>query len=116
VKTAKTMNIKQILPLGFGVIILIVSLSSLITLNSTSTLKESSDWVAHTYQVQSMLRGLEKSLVDAETGQRGFIITGEDEFLEPYNQTEQNLDDDFDQLSDEISDNPEQLERLAKLE
>ncbi len=115
-KTAKTMNIKQILPLGFGVIILIVSLSSLITLNSTSTLKESSDWVAHTYQVQSMLKGLEKSLVDAETGQRGFLLTGQDEFLAPYNQTEQNLDDDFYRLSDEISDNPEQLERLAKLE
>lgn len=110
------MNIKQILPLGFGVIILIVSLSSLITLNSTSTLKESSDWVAHTYQVQSMLKGLEKSLVDAETGQRGFILTGQDEFLDPYNQTEQNLDDDFDQLSDEISDNPEQLQRLAQVE
>lgn len=110
------MNIKQVLPLGFAILIILVSIIGLITINNATSLKTSSDWVYHTYQVQYLLRGIEKSLVDAETGQRGFIIAAQDNFLEPYNQTIKHLGDEFEQLSAEISDNPIQLERLAEVE
>jgi len=39
----------------------------------------------HTLDVQNSLDNLLSSLVDAETGQRGFLLTGEDQYLEPYN-------------------------------
>ena len=40
--------------------------------------------VEHTQTVINKLRQLQTSLVDAETGQRGFALTGEEPFLAPY--------------------------------
>lgn len=45
---------------------------------------ENERWVAHTQLVREELNDLLLLLVDAETGERGFIITGKDPFLEPY--------------------------------
>src|ERR1700733_14271362 len=41
-------------------------------------------WVIHTYQVIDRLQGLLNDVQEAETGQRGFIITKQDRFLPPY--------------------------------
>ncbi|MDX8396037.1 MAG: diguanylate cyclase, partial [Mariprofundaceae bacterium] len=41
-------------------------------------------WVEHTYQVQAGLDALTGHLVDTETGQRGFLLTGDDRYLEPF--------------------------------
>jgi signal transduction histidine kinase len=41
-------------------------------------------WVVHTYQVIGQLDALLQGMTDAETGQRGFILTGKDSYLEPY--------------------------------
>src|SRR5437016_40936 len=40
--------------------------------------------VAHTFQVIDTARALDQSIQDAERGQRGFIITGDPQYLEPY--------------------------------
>ena len=40
--------------------------------------------VEHTLHVQQALGTLELALVNAETGQRGFLLTGQPHFLEPY--------------------------------
>jgi CHASE3 domain sensor protein len=55
-------------------------------------------------------------LVDAETGQRGFIFTGKQEFLEPYTKATKRLEKTRTELAEQIKDNPEQLNRLAKIE
>ncbi|MHC5109081.1 MAG: CHASE3 domain-containing protein [Planctomycetota bacterium] len=41
---------------------------------------------------------VQKLMVDQETGQRGFLITGKEEFLEPYHSGQEKLDDVFEQL------------------
>ena len=41
-------------------------------------------WVAHTHQVRTELADLLSELKDAETGQRGYVITGDESYLEPY--------------------------------
>jgi len=46
--------------------------------------ESSADLVVHTYAVLSNLNATVERLVDAETGQRGFLITGQDHYLEPY--------------------------------
>ncbi|MEB3340670.1 CHASE3 domain-containing protein [Okeania sp.] len=109
------MNLRQVLPVGVIIIIATFGISNIFSQSSIRTLKESSEWVAHTYQVKSLLKGLEKTLVDAETGQRGFIYSGQGNFLEPYNLAQQTIDDNLDELQAKISDNPEQLKRLAKI-
>ena len=45
---------------------------------------EDRQWVLHTYQVIGKLDGVLRGMTDAETGQRGYILTGEDFYLEPY--------------------------------
>jgi signal transduction histidine kinase len=45
---------------------------------------EERQWVFHTYQVMGALDELLRGMTDAETGERGYILTGEDSYLEPY--------------------------------
>jgi len=57
---------------------------------------------------------LEKLLVDMETGLRGYLITGADEFLDPYNQALPQIQPTIDMLNTRVADEPEQLERLKQ--
>ena len=45
---------------------------------------KASTWVAHTYQVGGNLQKVLSVLQDAETGQRGYLLTGNDAYLEPF--------------------------------
>lgn len=99
------MNIKQVLVIGFGIILSTVGVSTIVSVYMQGFLRDTEDWVVHTYDVQLRLKGIEKSLVDAETGQRGFIYTDDETFLEPYKLATQTLSTNFDILEDLISDN-----------
>lgn len=46
---------------------------------------ESNKWIIHTHEVINNLDELLSTLKDAETGQRGYLITGLPDYLEPYN-------------------------------
>ncbi|OCQ95534.1 hypothetical protein BCD67_09890 [Oscillatoriales cyanobacterium USR001] len=109
------MKVNQIVPLGFGVFVL-MGINTAISQWSRNYSIEASQWVAHTYKVQSELNTLEKTLVDAETGQRGFVITKDSEFLEPYNQAKKNLQIIFTNLTNDIKDNPSQTQKLEEVE
>ncbi len=72
---------------GYGVVLLLmVTVSSIVYINIGSLI-ETSKWVEHTHKVIVNSKRLEKLLVDMETGERGFLIAGKDEFLEPYKTT-----------------------------
>src|SRR5437016_10350922 len=40
--------------------------------------------VAHTHEVLAALEALQSTVTDAETGQRGYVLTGREQYLEPY--------------------------------
>ncbi|WP_334187938.1 sensor histidine kinase [Noviherbaspirillum sp.] len=61
------------------------------------------------------LRNLEGWAVEAETGQRGYVITGLDEYLEPYRQGNARMPDIFQRLRSGLADDPGQLQRLATI-
>jgi methyl-accepting chemotaxis protein len=73
----------------------------------------SAGWVAHTYAALADLNGTIASLVDAETGQRGFLITGEDRYLEPYLTAAGAADTRMADLATLIADNPDQRRDIA---
>ncbi|MEM1363173.1 MAG: CHASE3 domain-containing protein, partial [Pseudomonadota bacterium] len=54
--------------------------------------------------------------VDMETGIRGFLLTGNEVFLEPYNTGKASLSEQIDLLSDAVSGDPAQLAKLAQIE
>ena len=55
-----------------------------VSVMSLEGIRSSRPWVAHTREVQRMLSNIRASLVDAEGGQRGFLLTGDTKFLEPF--------------------------------
>ncbi len=108
------MNLRQVVPSGFGVVFLVVLISTIISEISTNTLEDSANLVAHTYEVKEKLAELEKTLVDAETGQRGFIFSGQEDFLQPYNKAVSTIDQKIENLATTISDNLIQIENLKE--
>ena len=76
-------------------------------------LTEAQNWVDHTDVVLAQARLLLRFMVDQETGLRGFLLTRDDRFLEPYQAAEQHLQAQFQLLANSIADNPEQKQQLS---
>lgn len=78
--------------------------------------REASEWTTHTQQVLVNTEALNSSLAEVEAGQRGFLLTEDPAYLEPYRQAIEQVDATFASLRELTEDNPRQQERLAKLE
>lgn len=102
-------KLNQLVLMGFGFIFVLTVVTTLIAQWSNHLLWASSQAIKQSYEVKLRLRQLEKTLVDAETGQRGFIYTGEASFLEPYNRTIGAIDDQFADLGDRLQDPKQQV-------
>ena len=70
--------------------------------------------MAQTYDVIDQLSELTSILKDAETGQRGYLLTGNDTYLEPYRLADASIDNVIKQLRDLTVDNPVQARRLEQ--
>ncbi len=110
-----SMKLSRVVPLGFGAIFLLIVGIGVASKVSTKSLVSSSEWVIHTYQIREELKEIERLLVDAETGQRGYLLTGREEFLEPYNQALNELDDSIDTVK-KTTRIPAQRESIAEVE
>lgn len=77
-------------------------------------LRQALGWVDHSDNVIAESRAVERGIVDAETGLRGFLITGKQEFLEPGRRTTLAAAH-FSRLKELVSDNPVQIQRLVTL-
>ena len=99
----------------FAVGLLVLAALSLFSYRNTNRSTETSAWVQHTGLVLSEVKTIHTLVLDLETGRRGYIITGNEVFLEPSNYAIAHLDSDVDGLSRLISDNPVQRTRIGKL-
>ena len=102
----------------FGSYTLILSLMVIVTIvvvASTKSLMYNFSWVDHTYKVLDVASQIESAAVDMETGMRGFVIAGRDEFLEPYDSGKSRLFKLIDSLSVTVSDNPAQVTLLREI-
>jgi PAS domain S-box-containing protein len=79
---------------------------------STQHLLEANRWVVHSHEVQEKLDDVLAAHLDAETGQQGFLITGKDRYLEPYNAGVSRIRQDIEALAELTRDNPHQQESL----
>ena len=109
------MKLRTQLLLGFGIIVILLASGSTFTYLSLSSLIETSHWVKHTHDVVSNANHLEKILIDLETGERGFLITGNEEFLSPYLDGIKEYNDHMENLIKSVSDNQHQANHLVKI-
>ncbi len=100
---------------GFVVLLIVLAVNTLITRRQLGTQVEEHEWVVHTEQVVLEVRQIEALLRDAETGQRGFLYTGDAKYLAPYDLAAGQVDSHIQKLAELTTDNPSQQPRIALL-
>src|SRR5262245_57487936 len=100
-------------PLGVvGRLLLVTSTTGYRTAQRSAEANRS---VAHTYQVLNALEQVWRTTTDAETGVRGFVITGARQYLEPFNQADEEFRSRIDAVAALTVDNPLQGRHVAEL-
>ncbi|GJE07957.1 Sensor histidine kinase RcsC [Methylobacterium jeotgali] len=101
--------------LFLGVLLLILALVAGISLERLNAARDAREWAQHSYRVLGTLKDLVIALTEAETGQRGYVLTGKDEYLAPYNAARDRIGLLQGDLQRDTADNPRQQERLRTL-
>lgn len=109
------LSLKTNLRLGLGLSLIILILSSLASYLSINNLIKSSDLVAHSNSIMNGLDNIISTLKDAETGQRGYILTNNKVFLEPYVGANEKINALYNEVKTETTDNPYQQRKLEEL-
>lgn len=115
-KEKNVFKLGTILRWGFSCVFVTMILIGIVSHLTTKTLSGEVSWVTHTYKVKEIIRELEKHLIEAETGQLGYIFSGEESFLETYNRGTQRIKGDWEELRILLKKNPEQLPQFNQLE
>jgi len=77
--------------------------------------REEQGWIVHTYQVIDELKNVLTDAQNAETGQRGYVITRQNQFLDPYHAGVSRARANLQTLQDMTADNPSQHARAKRL-
>ena len=109
-------KINQLVLGGFGIIIILTGITNFISKSVNDSLSEANDWVIHTEEVKGNLLSINNIIVDAETGQRWFIITNKEKYLEPYISANKEIEQVIAKTKEKISDNPKQVGKLTEVE
>ncbi len=98
---------------GFAATSLVFLLCVWVVDRNTQRLHASSQTVAHSYQVGNALESMLSTLKDAESAQRGYTITGDEAFLQPYAAATIRVWRNFESLQTLTADNSVQQARLV---
>ena len=101
---------------GFIIAILAVVFIAVASYLSLQNRAMTRDRVSRTIDVLRHLESLLSSLKDAETGQRGLLLTAQERYLQPYSRALAELPGTFARLKERLADNPEQYQRLLTAE
>ncbi len=88
-------------PLWLGIVLLLIvlAINGYVTFLSFQRVNRDNSMVEHSQQVLLETERLKSLLVDAETGQRGYLYTGDVHYLEPYNRASQEVDGQLDRVA-----------------
>lgn len=100
---------------GFSILLAILIGNAVVTRRQIGILVDSQDGVAHTRQVLYQLSETESLLKDAETGQRGFLYTGNPKYLGPYSAAVNQVQPHINELARLTADNPAQQALIPDL-
>src|SRR5437899_370432 len=101
---------------GLALVVALVLVNAGVAYRNVLELRDDAIRVAHTHEVLDALDTLLSSAKDAETGQRGFLITGDERYLEPYEVALFALDAKLAEVNQLTSDDPRQQARVPQLQ
>jgi signal transduction histidine kinase len=107
---------KRKLGFGFGLILILLSINAAISYNHTRRLIVNDRKVTRTYQVLNELDDRLAMTKDAETGARGYVITGQRDYLKPYYAAVRRVMSTVDPLDEQVWNDPEARHRVLKLQ
>ena len=107
------LGFKRVIVGAVALALLVAGLSLFLLFTQIATLGAARAWVEHSRVVIGAIQELRASIEDAEQGERGYLITGDDSDLEPYARADAALPAEESRLLSLVSDNPAQT-RLAK--
>ncbi|KLU55063.1 hypothetical protein EL84_23545 [Paenibacillus sp. VT-400] len=109
-------TIRSKILLGYLVVVLLFGAVLLVLTAQINVLQKENDFISHhDLEVHNLTNAIEKNVLNMETGQRGFMITGNESYLEPYSQGLSQWSSNYDQLNALISDNPSQQQSLQSI-
>lgn len=109
-------TIRSKIVLGYLVVVLLFGVVLLVLSAQINVLQKENDFISHhDLNVHNLTNAIEKNVLDMETGQRGFMLTGKESYLEPYDQGLSEWKSNYDQLYALISDNPDQQQSLQNV-
>jgi signal transduction histidine kinase/DNA-binding response OmpR family regulator len=101
--------------LGAIPIVLVLGLAAFALVIFASGERAEQAWVVHTYEVMDSLRTVLNDAAGAETGQRGYLLTKKQSYLQPYRDARVRLDRDLGRFQALTGDNPDQQARARSL-
>jgi methyl-accepting chemotaxis protein len=108
-------NLRTKLLAGFAIPVVAIIVIAAVVYGSVNSLLKANAWVDHTHKVIAEGKTIMSSMVDMETGMRGFLVAGKEEFLEPYVAGQQVFTKTLTELKQTVSDNPKQVKRLEQI-
>jgi PAS domain S-box-containing protein len=100
---------------GVAIGVLVIGAMGVLSWRIGQQAAQDSRWVTHTYDVTGTMELTLRHLDDVETGARGFVLTGQDQFLQPYKVGRYAVQLDLERLRLLTGDNSEQQRRLGVL-
>lgn len=101
---------------AFALVIVISVVVNALSWSSLSYQQTANGWTVHTYEVLDRVDAIVAAMVDRETGVRGYLLSGDEAFLAPYEAGSKNYKEAFDKAVQLTSDNATQQKRFAELD
>ncbi len=111
----KSMGLKFKIILGSCVTLVLMVALGFVSINANKALTISNQLVDHTHIVIATANEIVAAGVDMETGMRGYLLAGQEEFLGPYKGGQKKFYELVESLSKTVNDNPAQVQLLSEV-
>jgi CheY-like chemotaxis protein/CHASE3 domain sensor protein len=111
----RKLGLDPVVASGLAGAVVFFLISGTVAYFNLQTLRDDNEKIVHSHEVIISLGELLSSAQDAETGQRGFLLTNNEKYLEPYNSALLAIPPKLDEIAQLTGDNPAQKPRIAAL-
>jgi CheY-like chemotaxis protein/CHASE3 domain sensor protein len=110
------MTLSQKILAGFAACTVVLVSVAIFSFQNSAKFVDTNQWVNHTHEVINEFDQVLNAVIDGETGVRGFVITGNEAFLEDYRESKAVMQNRVDKVQELTADNPVQQQNIATLQ
>jgi len=114
-RSGKLLGLDFGVAMGLAAALLFFAISGVLTYFNFQGIREANQKIVQTHQAIVSLQSLFSKLQDAETGQRGYLLTGDISYLAPYQTARSAIDNEIAKVAERTGENVGQSERLDSL-